>query len=215
MMSMSSFFITLSCLILSMGQTKIGLSPEELELVNNAGWILTKNAIIEKVYGLFGGLSDAYRDEMQKHPLLLTDAGVRSPKISKGEQYEGLPWVMLDYPRNYTGDDAFGIRSFFWWGNYCSITLQLAGVHQQKFSPAIRQWISAAPANWFIGNGGDPWKHHFRKDNYTPLDEWQGNINTLPFIKLATRISLHQWDALDDFFVTHYRELIRMLATTS
>lgn len=187
------------------------LSPEELELVTNAGWILTKNAIIEKVYALFGAMSDVYRDELLKHPLLTAAAGSRSPKISKGEQYEGLPWVMLDYPRNYTSDDAFGIRSFFWWGNYCSITLQLSGRYQQRFAPAIKQWMQQPRADWFIGNGDDPWKHHFRKDNYTALHEWKGNIDTLPFIKLAKRISLHQWDAIDHFFENHYREITAML----
>jgi hypothetical protein len=194
-----------------MGQTKIVLSPDELELVTNAGWILTKNAIIEKVYALFGVLSDSYRDSLGKYPLLVEAAGSRAPKISKGEQYEGLPWVMLDYPRNYVADDAFGIRSFFWWGNYCSITLQLSGIYQQKFTPAITAWMQQPPADWFIGNGDDPWKHHFRNDNYTPLLEWQGDIHTLPFIKLAKRISLHEWNSVDDFFVNQYREITAML----
>jgi hypothetical protein len=194
-----------------MGQTKIVLSPEELELVTNAGWILTKNAIIEKVYALFGALSDAYRDELSNHPLLLEAAGDRSPKISKGEQYEALPWVMLDYPRNYVGSDAFGIRSFFWWGNFCSITVQLSGIYQQQFATAIRHWLQHAPPGWFIGNGDEPWKHHFRKDNYEPLHEWKGDIHTMPFIKIAKRISLHEWDALDDFFLTQYREITRLL----
>jgi hypothetical protein len=194
-----------------MGQTKIVLSPDELELVTNAGWILTKNAIIEKVYALFGAVSDTYRHSLGKYPLLVEAAGTRSPKISKGEQYEGLPWVMLDYPRNYVGDDAFGIRSFFWWGNYCSITLQLSGIYQQKFRPAIAAWMQRPPADWFIGNGNDPWKHHFRNDNYTPLHEWQGDIHTLPFIKLAKRISLHEWNSVDEFFINQYREITAML----
>jgi hypothetical protein len=196
-----------------MGQTKIVLSPEELELVTNAGWILTKNAIIEKVYALFGALSDEYRSISAQHPALIEAIGTRSPKISKGEQYEGLPWVMLDYPRNYTGDDAFGIRSFFWWGNYCSITLQLSGVYQQQFTPMLRQWITKSPEDWYIGIGDDPWKHHFRKDNYLPLQEWSGDIDALPFIKIAKRIPLHRWDTLEDFFGNHYRKITAILST--
>ena len=37
-----------------MSPAKIQLSVEELQLVQNAQWLLTKNIIIEKVYTLFG-----------------------------------------------------------------------------------------------------------------------------------------------------------------
>ena len=33
-----------------------------------------------------------------------------SPKISKGENYKGLPYVMLDYPRCFGKTDIFAIR---------------------------------------------------------------------------------------------------------
>ena len=97
-----------------MTSTKVTLSPKELELVNDTGWILTKNAIIAKVYALFGQLSEQYGTALEQHPYLLQgETSFRSPKIAKGEQYEGLPWVMLDHPRCFTGSDTFAIRSFF------------------------------------------------------------------------------------------------------
>ena len=54
-----------------MMQTKVTLSPKELELVNNAGWILTKNAVIQKVYLLFGELSEVYRSTIEKNELFI------------------------------------------------------------------------------------------------------------------------------------------------
>jgi hypothetical protein len=200
-------------------RTKVTLSPKELELVNNAGWILTKNAIIQKVYLMFGGLSDVYRDAIEKNDrFTIEDIGIRSPKISKGEQYEGLPWVMLDYPRNFSGQDAFGIRSFFWWGNFCSITLQLSGRFQEKYAPVIEDYFqthgvdSENCRDWFIGTGEDPWKHYFRKDNYEPIGQLKpGSLSTLPFIKLAKKRPLQDWDQLDDFFERNYSEILQML----
>ena len=95
-----------------MSPAKVTLSPKEQELVNNTDWILTKNAVIQKVYDLFGGLSDVYQLALQNQVAITPeDVGIRSPKISKGEQYEGLPWVMLDFPRHFAANDAFGIRS--------------------------------------------------------------------------------------------------------
>lgn len=197
-----------------MEQAKIMLSSKELELVNNADWILTKNAIIQKVYGMFGQLSESFRSMIEAHSGIVSDSGIRAPKISKGEQYEGLPWVMLDYPRNFTDEDAFGIRCFFWWGNFCSITLQLSGSYQQKYAANIRQYLKTNAGDWFIGLGTDPWKHHFRNDNYMPAADWQRDMHTIPFIKLAKKISLHNWDILDEFFENNYREIISMLANS-
>ena len=78
-----------------MNEAKIQLSPEELDLAENGDWILTKNAIIGKVYLLFGNLAEKMRVELDKinwrGTLIKT-----SPKISKGENYNGLPYVILD-----------------------------------------------------------------------------------------------------------------------
>jgi hypothetical protein len=195
-----------------MQQTKIVLSPKELEMVTDAGLILTKNAIIAKVYALFGVLSDEYSILLNRYPALAEDIGPRSPKISKGEQYEGLPWVMLDHPRNYQGENAFGIRSFFWWGNYCSITLQLSGSHQQKYASVLQQNLAGSD-DWFVGVGTDRWQHHFRTDNYQPLTAWRGELVSLPFIKLSKKIALQEWDNLDQFFVAGYASLLQALVT--
>jgi len=202
-----------------MSPAKVTLSPKERELVNNAGWILTKNTIIQKVYDLFGGLSDVYQSALKNQAFItLEDMGSRSPKISKGEQYEGLPWVMLDYPRQFTANDSFGIRSFFWWGNFCSITIQLSGRFQQKYVSSIQNYFqnkgvdSVGYKDWFIGISDDPWKHHFEKDNYEPITESTVNaLPALPFIKLAKKISLAEWDQLDNFFEENFVEILAML----
>ncbi|MDE3252719.1 MAG: hypothetical protein KGO92_07915, partial [Bacteroidota bacterium] len=150
-----------------MSPAKVTLSPKELELVLNRDWILTKNDIIGKVYALFGDLSEKYRERLSQHPRLLTDdPGFRSPKIARGEQYRGLPWVMLDHPRFFSGKDHFAIRSLFWWGNEGSITLQLGGCFQQQYAPVLQQYFSNSAHTennrgpWWLGTGTDPWEHH-------------------------------------------------------
>ncbi len=204
-----------------MSPAKVTLSPKEQELVNNTDWILTKNAVIQKVYALFGGLSDVYQLALQKQVAIpLKDVGIRSPKISRGEQYEGLPWVMLDFPRHFAANDAFGIRSFFWWGNFCSITVQLSGKFQQKYVASVQNYFQpqgvAVPLckDWVIGINDDPWKHHFRKDNYIPVSESMVNsMPGLPHIKLSKKISLQEWDQLDRFFEENFLEILTMLST--
>ncbi|MES2371800.1 MAG: hypothetical protein V4557_04410 [Bacteroidota bacterium] len=197
-----------------MSPAKVTLSPKELELVNNADWILTKNAIIGKVYELFGQLSEIYREELAKHPSLAEqDIDFRSPKISKGEQYEGLPWVMLDHPRHFTNEDAFAIRSFFWWGKFCSITLQLSGSCKKKYEVSLQKYFDkAVHDDWYIGTGNEQWKHHFEEDNYLVHGHPDiPSFSQIPFIKLAKKIPLTDWEKLPVFFEESYREILQML----
>ena len=100
---------------------KIQLSPAEMDLVCNADLLLTKNAIIDKVYLIFGDVAEQVRSDLGP-----------SPKISRGENYLGLPWVMLDYPRLFGKEDTLATRVFFWWGNFFSITLHLKGIYKEQ-----------------------------------------------------------------------------------
>jgi hypothetical protein len=202
-----------------MSAAKVTLSPKELELVNNADWILTKNRIIQKVTDLFGEIGNTYRGDAGKYPGF-AQSGVFSlePKISRGEQYQSLPYVMLDYPRVFTQQDIVAIRSFFWWGNHCSIQLVLKGKYLAEYGPPINHYFQLfgkyAPEtrDWYIGVGADPWQHHFEKDNYLPMTDWNGSsVLDLPFLKLAKKIPLQEWDDIDQFMIRHFNRLLAML----
>lgn len=199
-----------------MGAAKITLSPKELELVNNADWILTKNLIIEKVYELFGLVAASYQTQYQNFTTFEnSEVFSVSPKISKGEQYRGLPYVMLDFPRYYGGQDFFGIRTFFWWGNHSSIHLVLKGKFLASFGPSISRYFQlmgkSERNDWFIGVGSDPWQHHFDTNNYISVEQWGGqNFADLPFLKLAKKIPLEEWDDMEQFLVRHFNRILSM-----
>ena len=116
-----------------MEKTKIALSAKELELVCNKEWILTKHAIVQKVITLFGrALEDMQQQVEQRIHGLPAAVNGQSPKISKGENFQSLPYVMLDYPRYFHKENTLAIRTFFWWGNFFSVTLHLSGEHKEK-----------------------------------------------------------------------------------
>jgi hypothetical protein len=185
------------------------ISAEEQALVADAGWIITKNAIIAKVLVLFGELSGTLQErwkeagwaedrtaEEGRMPVKETEAPVKEmgmpmremempmremgvsmkeilaipPRISKGENYKGLPWVVLDYPRSFGRRDVFAVRTLFWWGNYFSVTLHLKGVYKDMFLPVIRERIPLlAAAGFFIGVSDDEWRHELGQESYRPL----------------------------------------------
>lgn len=196
-----------------MSPAKVTLSPKELELVNNSDWILTKNAIIGKVYTLFGELSQAYTAQLKEQSFNAPGVDLASAKIAKGDQYEGLPWVMLDQPRHFTHTDTFAIRSFFWWGNFCSITLQLSGRFAEQYGPgALNSFANNPSEGWYTCINGDAWQHHFRADNYVPVTEGTAlRFEERPFIKLAKKIPLTDWNALPEFYECSFAEILEAL----
>jgi len=85
-----------------MNPAKIRLSQKEKELVINTEWILTKNHILQKVFSLFENIqfSQVEMVKLFSNPLIV-EALSKNAKISKGDNYLGLPNLCLDFPRNF------------------------------------------------------------------------------------------------------------------
>ncbi len=190
-----------------------------MELVCNANWILTKNGILGKTKELLGLLQTGYQQIL--HPYakeLPREIFTASPKISKGENYRGLPYLVLDYPRHFTAQDVFAIRTLFWWGNFFSITLHLAGLYKKKYEKKILASVgSLAKNNFYCCVSDDPWQHHFNKDNYLSLTEpdirdIEKMITEKPFIKLAAKLDLQQWEQSRSILEEHFSQIMEMLA---
>lgn len=180
-------------------KAKITLSPQELQLVCDTQLILTKRTIIDKVYAVFGELAQTFRVLLDKEASGY-NGNLLEPKIMKGENYLLLPYVVLDYPRQYAKKDVLAIRTIFWWGNFFSITLHVSGQYQQQTAAHILQQLeSLQQQQLYICTGNDQWQHHFEKDNYSLLkeksnDEVAAVLLQKDFIKLAAKFPLTQWN---------------------
>jgi hypothetical protein len=198
-----------------MNDANVKLSKNELALVTDMQVILTKNLIIQKVYTLFGELSSHFQARLQaKEALLPAEALAPGPKIYKGEQYLQLPYVILDCPRFYTKNDVLAVRCVFWWGNFFSISLHLAGGFLQQRQTRLTNWmLDNRHTGWYVSNGNDAWQHHFEANNYIAMEECietEGGIQAIEqreFIKLAKRLPLQQWDDAFCFFTAGFRDL--------
>jgi hypothetical protein len=195
-----------------MDAAKIRLSKEEMTLVTDPEWILTKNSIILKVVELLARLSDDWRGlwELRKgyFPPELQTA---SPRISKGENYKGLPYVVLDFPRAFGREDIFAIRTLFWWGHYFSMTLHLRGRYKQLFLPVIREHVQRlALAGFHIGGSEDEWRHEH--DPVSDEEEMEAILAGRSFLKLSATCGLDRWEEAPDRLGQMFRELLETLA---
>lgn len=193
---------------------KVSLSGFEMQLVTDANFILTKNNIIKKVVIFFGQLNVAYNQEtlIKKLP---AEVLLQPAKISKGENYMGLPYVMLDYPKCFGKDDVFAIRTFFWWGNFLSITLHLKGIYkkqyQQKICNAIMQ--NQLNSSWINSNSVE-WEHHL-SDNYKTINSslHLKFIQENTVLKLVSKIELKEWELAEEFLQIQFKKYLELLFT--
>jgi hypothetical protein len=198
--------------------SKLTLSAEEQLLVNNAEWILTKRIIIDKVYRLFGDLAAVQKKIIEKETGLLPEAVRQSTaKISKGENYQQLPYVLLDYPRCFELDDSFAVRTMFWWGNFFSVSLQLSGKYKLQFQEQLSAGKKSLVQNdFYICTHESQWHHHFANDNYTAVKELNNKeiediIRQKEFIKLAVKFPLQQWDDMPLLLERSFANIIDLL----
>ena len=200
-----------------MDTTKIRLSPEEEALVATADWILTKNRVIQKINQLLSSVQTSQQQFLQTCTTLEKEVLASSPKISKGENYKGLPWLVLDYPRYFNKEDVIAVRTLFWWGNFFSVTLQLSGKYKVQYEKKIiDSFESLKVAGFSFCINEDQWQHHFEASNYLPLSDinpsaFQEKIQKGSFIKLAKKIPLEQWNEVEKKLLEIFSQLINML----
>lgn len=197
--------------------SKLILSDGELQLMANTEWILTKRTIIDKVNVLFGNLAGSMKDKLQQQTHLPANIIASAPKIAKGENYLQLPYLVLDYPRQFEKENFFAVRTMFWWGNFFSCTLQLSGSYKQLYQPALAKHIEAIQNyGWDIGVSKNEWQHHFEKDNYIAANELeQPQIEAIllqqHFIKVAAKFSLHQYKEIDVLLEKTFSDMLQLL----
>src|SRR5580765_673129 len=142
-----------------MNEAKIQFSSEELILAANADLILTKNRIIGKIRDLFAALAKEMEITLSQVSLP-QEIKQTTAKISRGENYRGLPYIVLDYPRLFTKENVCAIRTLFWWANYFSITLHLKGKYKEMFLEKIKKNRSVvAESDFFINITANEWQH--------------------------------------------------------
>lgn len=220
-----------------MNAAKIRLSPPEMELLLNADWILTKNRVLDKAREMMGRLRGFQEEILEENwngtfPDRVLQSGA---KITRGENYQGLPWVVLDHPRLFSKEDVMAIRTLCWWGRSFSVTLQLAGHYKARYENAILPQFESLRArdgqavpvpgdkNYYLCMHTSPWEHHFGEENYRAVDtlsrnEWEQTIREKPFIKIAKRIPLTAWEGpfdICDVLGWHYYSLLKLLAGSS
>lgn len=195
--------------------TKITLSNKEQDLIINSDWILTKRLIIEKIINLFTTVAHTTQEFVDLNNTNLPEVIKKTkPRISKGENYIGLPYVILDYPAYFSKKEVLAIRTFFWWGNFISVQLHVSGNYKEKIAPNLLEKFTYFQQNdYSICISENQWDHHFEETNFISCKKIDQSIfittiQNKNFIKLAKKYSLNDWENLPTHLIEVQKELI-------
>jgi hypothetical protein len=198
--------------------SKLQLSEFEFNLLSNSEWILTKNLIVKKAQTLLESVQQNVSDYANQHPTVFPAEVITiSPKISKGENYRGLPWLILDYPRYFEKENTFAIRIMFWWGNFFSTTLHLSGVYKERYQNAIiNSYQKLSQSDFYCCVNEEQWQHHFETNNYLQVNrftesEFADQVNKRSFIKLSRKLAFSQWNNATVLLSENFAEILKWL----
>jgi hypothetical protein len=197
-------------------RAKIQFSDAEQRLMRDPAVILTKNKVIAGMVHLFAGLQHSLEGLAKEHKV--PEHYLRNnAKISRGENYLGLPYLILDYPRLFDGKNIFVIRTMFWWGNFFSMTLHLAGKEKDHYQPKIEKaQKKLSEMNAFIGAMEDQWQHHFEKENYISVSalseqDFLKHCRQHDHLKIACKWPLEEITGIENELENCWHSLIKII----
>jgi hypothetical protein len=189
-------------------------STQEIDIASDPITLLIKNRVMEKAVSLMG--------DMEKIILSLLDGtnlpseiNLNNGKISKGEQYKFLPYVLLDYPAIYTKKDVFAIRTMFYWGNFISISIHLKGIYLERYGRLVLEIVKNDPTIYFCVHHSE-WEYDYTERNYQLLSAVkEEGINQQfvdhGFVKFSTKIpidKIHQTKEMIRVFLKPILEIL-------
>ncbi|GDX51113.1 hypothetical protein LBMAG27_01600 [Bacteroidota bacterium] len=192
-------------------QTKVILSEEEKITIGNTNFFSVKREIISKITNLLGEIgNNKMLNKSWKNILINEQEKTFEPKISKGENYLGLPYLILDFPKKFEDENQFAVRSFFWWGNYLATFLLISGKDLEKFLPVIlSNYSMLIDKEIFVSLNHDRWIHSIDSDYFSLIknissDEFETMIKKSGYLKLATILPLEKIENAGDYFIKQH-----------
>jgi hypothetical protein len=190
-------------------------TEKDLHILEDTDFLLAKSSILKKIYNLLEKTRTRLIKIVEESDFSFPEGtDIVMGKISRGENYKNLPYMVLDYPTLFTNENSFAFRTMFWWGNFFSSTLQLEGRSLNEYRKIIGNNIDKLlDKNIFIGVGETPWEYHYNEDNYLILKKDHIKIiNNCNFLKLSKNISLSDWERLPAFASGFLKLMISVLS---
>lgn len=172
-------------------------SAEELSIIHNTDFFRLKSTVTQKFYQLFGELIKEIKLENRLSEFDFPKGmDITNGKITKGENYLGLPYVVADFPKIFNQQGVFTFRMWFWWGNYISFTWHISGTYLDKQGAfLISKFNDFQQAGFLIFIGNDQWQQDITENSYLDLKtvtkvDFEKLVLERQYFKLCKKVKL-------------------------
>ncbi|MGK7397712.1 MAG: hypothetical protein ACNS62_24270 [Candidatus Cyclobacteriaceae bacterium M3_2C_046] len=190
-------------------------SAKELNYLHDRDFLLTKQRITQKIFDLFIDTEKIIKRSIDEIDFDFPQSVLKkSGKVSKGENYKNLPYLVLDLPRYFTREGSFNFRIMFWWGHFFSATLMLSGNILDLYrKPLISNLQNLIDNEFYFCHNHTPWEYDFQKENFILMkaenkELLKNYIYKREFVKFSQKTDLDNWHQLSSFSLNTFKVLI-------
>jgi hypothetical protein len=144
----------------------VSWTAEEQTAVKTTQPFLIKARVMTKIWQQAEVLRTALRNEVEGRIFTAPEGlDLTRGQIAKGERFQELPFVFLDFPQFFVPGKACTYRTFFWWGHGVFFALILEGEFVETYKKRIAKFydtlagkqlhlsLSETPWEWETGTG--------------------------------------------------------------
>ena len=194
---------------------------EELAILDTS-FLKTKREVMDKIILFMSNVAMEYENIYYQSKLTIPFSQVETtPKVTKGENYNGYPFINLDFPRLFSKDSTFALRTLFYWGHFFSLSIHIGGNLLQYIDAQTlcnNNQLFSKPT--YISVGNTPWQYHYEIENYKLINK--DNFIDLftstkenGFVKLSRKIEINpDFNKLKLQMLEHYADLLSIVEET-
>ncbi|WP_020528487.1 hypothetical protein [Flexithrix dorotheae] len=195
------------------------MTEKELRYLIDQDFLITKRLITDKITKLLSDTRTEIKEIIKQFEINFPE-GIdnKNGKISKGENYQNLPYLVLDFPKLFKPDSVFAFRTMVWWGNEISFTLHLQGKLLVEFREILirNHYLIQAKGIYLCVNPSTPWEYHFGDDNYLLANELETAqlteiLSYHSFIKISKKFPLSEIENISSFANSTFLEFMEVL----
>jgi hypothetical protein len=190
----------------AMRNSEIKLTKEELDFSASTRYPLLKHSIVTRINTRFELLGEILRRELEPYHL----PGDNSFKITRGDNYRLMPYLILDYPRISSKEFPVLFRTMFWWGHFYSLNMLVRNdfVNSREFIGTL-QGSGLKKLKLFTGN--DLWEQDLDLDAFVSLktcdlESLGGKDRLLAYTRIGKKVTFGRQEKLEKKAVELYKE---------
>lgn len=195
--------------------TNLSLNDDELRFLSNRELFLKKRQLSDHIIDILGDIEAQIQQTAGDYVHKIPESAFRKRgKISRGENYLGYPWFILDHPATFQKDQLFAFRTLVWWGNYFSVTFHVSGTCFEKIE--VREFISQLMKSFpclVVCKNENQWEHFLEKPNFIPAEEFLQELKPSNgihqnFLKAAIKIPFEESASLKNKVLLFVRTVL-------